>query len=380
MRPILSQFKDEGFALPDYKNSNMQIMKEIAYGNNRRTGDKDKKIFLLIDGLGYNFLTKVVPNLPGYPELSNISTIFPSTTSVVLSSIESGMTPAEHGIIAWQVYLKEIGGIILPFRDSLILSKNFKLSSVGINTILPEPRMLMRISERKKTLLQYQEAPTRPHDHTLKDTDINYHANHLDMLVGLRRAVLQDNHDFIYAYTDVIDHAQHRYGLSTEEAAHSVKAFFHDFEKILLPALIRSDYNLVITADHGAIDASTKISVNHDDKMMDYLVMPPYGDPRIRYFHVESGKEDKFERYFNNKYGKYSMLLRSDDAIKTGIFGSTGITGSIRTRFGTHIAIMKGHGTFEYNYPVAPSKHKWSTVGHHSGMSEDEMRIPLIVY
>ena len=41
---------------------------------------------------------------------------------------------------------------------------------------------------------------------------------------------------------------------------------------------------------------------------------------------------------------------------------------------------MKGHGTFEYNYPVAPSKHKWPMVGHHSGMSEDEMRVPLIVY
>ena len=101
MRPILGQFKEEGFALPDYKNSNMQIMKEIAYGNNRRIGEKGKKIFMLIDGLGYNFLTKVVPNLPGYPELSSISTVFPSTTSVVLTSIESGMTPAEHGIIAF---------------------------------------------------------------------------------------------------------------------------------------------------------------------------------------------------------------------------------------------------------------------------------------
>ncbi len=41
---------------------------------------------------------------------------------------------------------------------------------------------------------------------------------------------------------------------------------------------------------------------------------------------------------------------------------------------------MKGHGTFEYNYPIASSKHKWPMVGHHSGMSEDEMKVPLIVY
>lgn len=380
MQPALSQFEDEGFTFPDYKNSNMQILKEITYGNHRRTGSKPKKIFMVIDGLGYNLLTKTMPNLPGYPELSSISTVFPSTTSVVLSSIDSGKTPAEHGIIAWQVYVKEIGSVVMPFRDSLVLSKNFRLSSAGISPIVPEPKMLMRISEKKKILLQYQEAVTRPHDHMLKNTVLKYHASHLDMLLSLKKEVLQDSHDFIYAYTDVIDHAQHRYGVSAEEVSHYVKSFFHDFEKILLPALIRSNYSLVITADHGTIEATNKISVNHDDKMMDYLIMPPYGDPRIRYFHVSNGKEDKFERYFNNKYGKYSMLLRSDDAIKIGLFGKNSVAENLRARFGTHLAIMKGHGTFEYNYPVTPPKHNWDLVGHHSGMSEDEMRVPLLVY
>jgi predicted AlkP superfamily pyrophosphatase or phosphodiesterase len=380
MRPILSQFKDEGFSFPDYKNSNMQILKEIAYGNNRRTGSKPKKIFMVIDGLGYNLLSKAVPNLPGYPELSNISTVFPSTTSVVLSSIESGKTPSEHGIIAWQVYMKEIGGITLPFRDSLVLSKNFKLSSAGIPPIIPEPRMLYKIEEKKKMLLQYQESVTRPHDHMLKNTSTNYHASHMDMLVGLKREILLDRYDFIYAYTDVIDHAQHRYGVSSEEVSHWVKTFISDFERILLPAIIRSDYNLVITADHGTIEASNKISVRYDDKIMDYLLMPPYGDPRIRYFHVEPGKEERFERHFNNKYGKYALLLKSDSVIKTGLFGNKSVKDNIRARFGTHIAIMKGHGTFDYGYPVTPPRHGWSTIGHHSGMSEDEMRVPLVVY
>ena len=65
--------------------------------------------------------------------------------------------------------------------------------------------------------------------------------------------------------------------------------------------------------------------------------------------------------------------------LKSGIFGNNYPNNSIRYRFGTHTAIAKGHTFFKYLKPGEKKTFR-EKFGHHSGMSKEEMEIPIIIY
>ena len=64
----------------------------------------ERAVVLLVDGLGTRALLEhaaVAPYLAGLlgsPASARISTVFPSTTPIALTSLGTGLTPGEHGI------------------------------------------------------------------------------------------------------------------------------------------------------------------------------------------------------------------------------------------------------------------------------------------
>ena len=57
MASILSELKEEGFILPDFKNSSFEASKQVGDGTNGGlVGKSQRKVLILIDGLGYNLL------------------------------------------------------------------------------------------------------------------------------------------------------------------------------------------------------------------------------------------------------------------------------------------------------------------------------------
>ncbi len=83
----------------------------------------DKVILFLIDGFGdklyqeeglkYKFFRTLFEK--GF--YSKITTVFPSTTAAALSTINSGLSPLEHGLPEWNVYFRELDSVVqtLPF-------------------------------------------------------------------------------------------------------------------------------------------------------------------------------------------------------------------------------------------------------------------------
>ncbi|MBJ7294443.1 MAG: alkaline phosphatase family protein, partial [Ilumatobacteraceae bacterium] len=62
-------------------------------------------VVLLIDGLGWNqFQTHqhCMPTLSGF-EGSFITTVAPSTTATALTSLTTGLSPGEHGLLGYRI-------------------------------------------------------------------------------------------------------------------------------------------------------------------------------------------------------------------------------------------------------------------------------------
>ncbi len=377
----MSVIKENDFVFPEYNNSNLSVMKDIVAKRSGRLGNEDKKIFLVTDGLGYDLLkTNILETgnseLLKRAEVNQISTLFPSTTTAVMNSIESGRTPAEHGVIGWDVYQKEYGLVVTPYRDATAFSKQMRLSAAGIGSVLPVPRLLMSAAEKNRMMRLLPEG-IRP-DKMENCTHVWYYDT-TDMFVQLKKAIAKGEEGFIYAYYDGLDHLQHEYGYKHESVKRAVALFFRELSTILVPELRKNGYNLIITSDHGQIEADKKIILDSRSELLDYLAMPPWGDSRFLCLSVLPGKDGALARFFEKKYGKDAVLVESDELISTGIFGKKVIDKNVRMRFGTHMVLLKGNAVMKYLYPTEEKK-GIGKKGFHSGLSALEMKIPLIVY
>jgi len=381
MNDFLDEARENNFIFPDYKNSNLSIIKDMA-NRGKRTGGKKKKIFMLVDGLGYNLLSKTLSERKlefiNNWKIEKITTVFPSTTTVALTSIETGLTPSEHGIVGWHVYSKELGAVVAPYRDSLALNENFKFDQLGIRNIIPKPNLLLKIAENRNLMLLFDRSVEKPPCNGDNKIKIDKYTMQSDMLIKLKNEVIKDEYDFIYVYYSLIDSIEHKYGPLSDASINATALLLNELKNILLPTLEKSDYNLIITADHGHTKVNKWLIIDSKSKIMNYLYGPPWGDARIMFMNVVPKYENDLKKYIAENYSKYAMLEYSDEVIRTGIFGKNKVNEKIRYRFGTHILLAKNNVALEYVYPNINQNNK-RPIGIHSGLSEDEMRVPLII-
>jgi len=381
MNDFLDEVRENNFIFPDYKNSNLSIIKDMV-NRGKRTGGKKKKIFMLVDGLGYNLLSKTLNKrkiefIKNYKN-EKISTVFPSTTTVALTSIETGLTPSEHGIVGWHVYSKELGAVVAPYRDSLALNENIKFDQLDIRNIIPKPNLLLKIAENRNLMLLFDRSVEKPPCSDDNKIKIDKYTMQSDMLIKLKNEVIKDEYDFIYVYYSLIDSIEHKYGPLSEASINATALLLNELKNILLPTLEKSDYNLIITADHGHTKVNKWLIIDGKSKIMNYLYGPPWGDARIMFMNVIPKYENDLKKYIAENYSKYAMLEYSDEVISAGIFGKNKVNEKIRYRFGMHILLAKNNVALEYVYPNINQNNK-RPIGIHSGLSEDEIRVPLII-
>jgi Type I phosphodiesterase / nucleotide pyrophosphatase len=385
MENFLSLARDNGFTLPDYGNSNLSVLKNIVDGRGSKSGDKGKKIFFIIDGMGYGLIGNLLADCKSNQLLSDsrlekISTVYPSSTASVISSFETGLTTAEHGIVGWDTYSREHGTAITVFRDAPALSWDFRLGEAGIGGIRPYPRLFARAAAKGKVMFLHKWPSGMTDRYAMKNCNCVYYPSRRGMLTKLRDAINEDRHSLIYVHYPQVDHLGHNHGPSSREVRREVSSLFFEMNRLLLPALKKSDYNLVITADHGQVDSRRLFVVDRRSEIMKYLWGPPWGGKRMIYLNAMHGREEALRRHFEKRYGDAFLLVESDSAIRSGIFGKKKVSDALRYRFGTHIAIAKGSNTIAYAYPYEPPRSPPFKKGAHSGLLKEEMEVPLIVY
>jgi len=111
--------------------------------------------------------------------------------------------------------------------------------------------------------------------------------------------------------------------------------------------------------------------------MMELLKAPPSGDSRCVCFHVKEGKEEEFKKLFNEEYGKYAQLLSQKELDESNKFGPEPMSEKAKSRFGDFCALFDKEHAFTYvkdDFDRAKLKK-----GCHSGNSDEEMKIPLII-
>jgi hypothetical protein len=357
---------------------------------------KDAKhvVLLLLDGLGSKLVESANMNygLPSYDNICkasaqiDVTSVFPSTTASAMSSLHTGLTPQEHGVIGYTMYLRELGlvGQMLRFTpmlggrslfDTGIDRQTFlggetiheRLGNEGLDSTVYVPRYIMDSGLSQVT---YRGAFVEPQNSAA------------DMLVRLRKNLEKGKgKSFHFAYHPSPDTLAHAHGPYSEEYAVELESIFRIVESELFRKLDRNvarDTILIISGDHGAVHVNRDDIVDLSDhpELLRSLKLPPTGDSRAAILHIKEGEEDRIRKYFDQKFEDQFEIKTSKWLLDQGYFGLGAVKPATYDRIGDLVALPKSHNAID-NSIIDPNH--GSIPGRHGGLSEEEMKVPCVI-
>jgi hypothetical protein len=354
-------------------------------------------ILLLVDGMGLNTVEEAIEQSRDHPDLAvwgelaeagalaPLTSIVPSTTSAALTSLWTGCTPAEHGVVGFEVWLKEYGMIanMIFHSPASFTGETGSLTKAGFDpmTFLPVPVLgphLVRSGVRPYTFQHHSIAHSGLSMMLQRGATLYAYKSLSDLWVALD-ALLDstgNERNYTYIYWGDLDEHSHRFGPADPRVGLELAMFSRQlgyfFQKRRAKA--RSDTLLLITADHGHIGtpARAEYELRNHPGLMDCLVMAPSGEARLPFVYLRPGREETFQRYLADTWPGQFMAVPSRQAIDSGLFGRRDIYEKLPDRVGDFVVIPQDSAYWWFSSRNNP------LLGRHGGISRTEMISPLI--
>ena len=338
--------------------------------------DASHLVFFVADGLGTCFIDRAAPSsILRDHMVTELRTVFPSTTPAVMTSLATAAWPNAHGVVGWDMYLEEIDAIseIIMFhrRDD-----GMPLDRLGVSErqAYPLPSLCGAVEGEIYSVTPKHLAGTAFSEYWTgrNATYVGYESlsegvDHVLSIAGSARP-----RSVTCLYADVVDSAAHRFGVDAQETLDALHLIEIAVER--LAAGLPSDARTVLTADHGLLDGPIH-AISPTDPIVRCLRHEPWGDARQMHFAVWPDSTEAFEEEFRELYGHIAFLLTVDEVEALELLGPGSIQPATRERLGTHLAIARGVDAFEYT----TGRDSPPPVGIHSGLTPNEMLVPLIV-
>ena len=255
------------------------------------------------------------------------------------------------------------------------------LSKLGLerDQAYPVPSLMARFDRRTLSLLPEVLAGTAYSTYTAGGTaQRGYKTLHAAVDAVLSHASDSGAPTFTYLYTPAIDFISHEAGVGHKSVQAAAEELDREVER--LAGSLPKDSRVVLTADHGLldIDQAKDYEIDPSDELAHYLRREPWGDGRAVQFDVKEDKKSLFEQKFKSLYAEAFYLITVADAERLGLFGPGAISHLTRNRLGNYMAVASGPGSIYYRYPKHEES-KFHMVSSHSGLTPDEILVPLVV-
>jgi hypothetical protein len=324
----------------------------------------ERVVLLVLDGLGWNQLEARRANAPALSDLEGgpITTVAPSTTATALTSITTGLTPGEHGVIGYRMAVH--GEVLNVLRWSTVTGdarQEIPPGKVqGHATFGGQRPPVITRSEFERSGF------TSAH---LDDTRFTGYRT-LGTLVSEIVRLARSGEPFVYAYYEGLDKVSHEYGLR-EEFDEELSWADHIVERLLerLPA----GTVLVVTADHGQVEVPATRILELPSALQSFVASQS-GEGRFRWLHARSGRAGALLDAARDAFGADAWVRSRDEAIAQGWYGPV-VTDAAASRMGDVLLAAKTDVAFHDPNDTGP----YVLIGRHGSLTEDEMLVPLLV-
>ena len=318
-------------------------------------------VVLVVDGLGWEQLTDRAHLTPGLNAMQGgaITTVAPTTTATALTSMTTGLAPAQHGVLGYRLRLRE--------RDVL----NVLRWEVGDRPERLEPSSLQTaeafIGRDIPVITRHEYVASKFSEVCMRGSrKVGYGAT--SRVPVEVREFLNQGAPLVFVYYDRLDTVAHARGLGGD----------YDAEICVVDGLVSSlvdclvpGSGLIVTSDHGQVQIDTPPIVL--DVNVSSTVAFMSGEGRFRWLHCQGGAESATLDAARDIYGGVAWVRERGQLIDDGWFGG-GMTAAYAKRLGD-VAIL-------CHAPV--SIHDPAEVGssalrcRHGSVTSAEMLVPLL--
>jgi len=381
--------------LPDYSGGsivNLMASIEQAMGSDSRLyppanclpapelQECDHLVLLVVDGLGYDFLTTVGKGSHLHSHLqTSLTSVCPSTTTAAVPTFLTGVAPQQHGFTGWFTWFRELGNIlaVLPFQPR---HGGCSLGQLGFTpgALSDVEPIFNRIKTRSNVVMPEYIADSE-FNHAFHDGADTYSYRGLDGFFNTIQGAIgrKQQRGYVYAYWPDFDSIAHSYGVNSPELVLHFTKFDEAFGRFVR-RMQGSGVKIIVTADHGFIDvpSSGVIQMQDHPELAENLVMPLCGEQRFAYSYVHPDKTEHFCQYVESELSDAMELYSSAEIIAQGWFGMGVPHPELESRVGHYAMVMKpGYKIRDRVLGERPKRH----IGVHGGVTPEEMYVPLII-
>ena len=139
---------------------------------------------------------------------------------------------------------------------------------------------------------------------------------------------------------------------------------------------------VIISADHGHIDVNRYVDISDIPGFVDCMIMPPFLESRAALFFIKHDRRQEFEDIFQRHLSKEFVLFSRKEILSRGLFGTVSAVTPAHPKTDDFIAdyLITATGKRALKYYEPERDHSHDFASHHAGMTENEMKIPLIVW
>ncbi|MDA1347665.1 MAG: alkaline phosphatase family protein [Chloroflexi bacterium] len=344
-------------------------------------GPADHLVFVVADGLAMGLVEALGSDAFMRQHVATtLHTVFPSTTASAFTSLATGQWPNRHAALGWHTYVPEVDAVttIIPFVRSV---DNVPLTDLGLKVeqAFPVPSLAAHLARDSLSLVPQ---PLANSTFSKYISGGSARAGYGVLLQALdtiaERIRVASQPTYTYLYVPDVDVAGHEFGYSDPRTLTTAVALDRCLQG--LAETLSGHARIVLTADHGGLDAAPGQihRLEASDPLVKCLKHEPSGDNRAAYFDVPEGEEREFETLFRDRFGDRFFVISVDDSEALEFFGPGPLSEATRSRLGTFAAISAGADVLLYAWP-SRDPNRPIPIGHHSGLSPSEMRIPLII-
>ena len=357
-------------------------------------------VVIVADGMGIHLLQEVLAADPVIGQgpnvwqrllddalLAPLTSIVPSTTAAALTTLWTGRTPLEHGIIGYELWLKEYGLIanMISHAPASFSSDLDGLRRAGFQpeNFLPLPRLGSHLLANGVASYAFQPASIAHSGLSrmiLTDVNVVPYRTQSDLWVSLKGLLLSKTQErtYTYVYWGSVDELGHRFGPQDERIQLECTAFGVQLEQFLAAyrRVRRQNTLFLLTADHGQIATPPRpeYDLKNHPALLACLAMMPSGENRLPYLFLRPGAEETARQYIQETWPGQFRLFPASQIMQSGLLGDGPMYPAVADRLGDWVAIPQDNAYWWW-------ANKPNTLqGRHGGLSEAEMLVPLMAF
>jgi hypothetical protein len=330
-----------------------------------------RELLFLIDGFGFDTLSKYADVMPTMSRMFNhgtIQTAFPSTTATSLATLTTGELPGVHGMLGYTVQVPRSGGRLLNALkwDERVDPENWQPVQTLFQRASNSGITVTHVAAKRYENTGFTRAVFRGADYK--------GANVVADLVSETKQALQKTPSFVYLYVNDLDNAGHSDGVGSDKWIAALSAIDQMVSQLMKE--VPKGTRIWVTSDHGMINVEEKIIIGQDNPLLTGVSVIA-GEPRARHIYLTEdstqAREDAaslWQQYLQEK----ALVLTREQALSTNLFG-VDVSPDAVDRMGEVIAIARG-GLVLLDADRADKE--GAMVGHHGGDSQIESQVGLL--